>query len=97
MLVSLMTVGLALPAHAGYREQAQRMHERLTGVPPSATVLQQMQDAIDPGQPGTPNDAAVLAMDNVNFYNVTLKNFAAPWTNRDQSVFVPLNDYIATV
>jgi hypothetical protein len=26
-----------------------------------------------------------------------LKNFAAPWTNRDQSVFVPLNDYIATV
>jgi hypothetical protein len=36
-------------------------------------------------------------MDNVNFYNVTLKNFAAPWTNRDQSVFVPLNDYIATV
>ena len=32
-----------------------------------------------------------------NFYNVTLKNFAAPWTNRDRSVFVPLNDYIATV
>ena len=29
-----------------------------------------------------------------NFYAVTLKNFAAPWTNRDQSVFVPLNDYI---
>src|SRR5690606_14341724 len=29
--------------------------------------------------------------------NVTLKNFAAPWTNRAQSVFVPLNDYIATV
>ncbi len=22
---------------------------------------------------------------------------AAPWTNRDQSVFVPLNDYTATV
>jgi hypothetical protein len=28
---------------------------------------------------------------------VTLKNFAAPWTNREQNVFVPLNDYIATV
>lgn len=41
--------------------------------------------------------AAYLAMENRNFYNVTLKNFAAPWTNRDQSVFVPLNDYIATV
>jgi hypothetical protein len=36
-------------------------------------------------------------MDNKYFYNVTLKNFAAPWTNRDRSVFVPLNDYIATV
>ena len=36
-------------------------------------------------------------MDNVNFYNVTLKNFAAPWTNREQSIFVPFNDYIATV
>jgi hypothetical protein len=31
------------------------------------------------------------------FYNVTLKNFATPWTNRDQSVFEPLNDYTATV
>ena len=36
-------------------------------------------------------------MENSAFYDVTLKNFAAPWTNRDQSVFVPLNDYTATV
>jgi hypothetical protein len=26
-----------------------------------------------------------------------VKNFAAPWTNRDQNAFVPLNDYTATV
>ena len=32
-----------------------------------------------------------------SFYNVTLKNIATPWTNRDQSVFAPLNDYVATV
>jgi hypothetical protein len=31
------------------------------------------------------------------FYNVTLKNFAAPWTNEEQTVFTPLNDYSATV
>ena len=31
------------------------------------------------------------------FYNVTLKNFVTPWTNRDQTVFAPLNDYTATV
>jgi hypothetical protein len=41
--------------------------------------------------------AAQLAMANKNFYNVTLKNFVAPWTSRDRSVFVPLNDYTATV
>ena len=32
-----------------------------------------------------------------HFYNVTLKNFVTPWTNRDQTVFAPLNDYTATV
>ncbi len=49
------------------------------------------------GITGTPIDAAYQAMDNPNFYNVTLKNFAAPWTNREQDAFVPLNDYTATV
>jgi hypothetical protein len=36
-------------------------------------------------------------MDNPAFYSVTLKNFVTPWTNRDQTVFAPLNDYTATV
>ena len=43
------------------------------------TVLQQMTDMVDPNQPLTASDAAYLAMDNPAFYNVTLKNFAAPW------------------
>jgi len=94
LLVGLLAAGLMTPAHAGPREQAQRMHERLAGVPPTDLVLQDMQSLISAGNATA---AAGLAMDNVNFYNVTLKNFAAPWTNRDQSVFVPLNDYIATV
>ncbi len=97
LLVVLLSAILIAPAHAGYREQAKRVHDRLAGVPPSEAVLQQMEDAINPALPGNATTAAYIAMDNVNFYNVTLKNFAAPWTNRDQSVFVPLNDYIATV
>ena len=97
VVVALVTLGMMAPAHAGYREQAKRMHDRLAGVPPTAAVLQQMEDAINPTLPGSAVSAAFIAMDNVNFYNVTLKNFAAPWTNRDQSVFVPLNDYVATV
>ena len=47
--------------------------------------------------PGNPAAAANIAMNNPNFYAVTLKNFAAPWTNRDQSAFVPLNDYVTLV
>lgn len=96
-LATLLSAVVVLPANAGYREQAKQLHDRLAGVPPSETVLQQMQDAIDPALPGNATTAAGIAMDDVNFYNVTLKNFAAPWTNRDRSLFVPLNDYIATV
>jgi hypothetical protein len=105
LLVGLVTASLAAPASAGYREQAKRIHDRLAGVPPTDEILQDMENALDPALPcdaglTTSCDvrgAADIAMQNVNFYNVTLKNFAAPWTNRDQSVFVPLNDYIATV
>ena len=105
VLVGLLTISLAAPAYAGYREQAKRIHDRLAGVPPTEQVLDDMENALDPAltcRAGlttacTASGAADIAMQNVNFYNVTLKNFAAPWTNRDQSVFVPLNDYIATV
>ena len=91
----LSSISIAL---AGPREQAQRIHDRLAGVPPEADVLESMRAEIaaDPAGDG-PINAAMIAMDNPNFYAVTLKNFAAPWTNRDQDVFVPLNDYILTV
>jgi len=97
LLLGMLSASLVTTANAGPREQAKRIHDRLAGVPPTETVLQAMETEVDSGQPGSAIDAAYRAMDNPNFYNVTLKNFAAPWTNRDQSVFVPLNDYIATV
>ena len=76
------------------REQARRIHDRLTGLPPSNNVLDQMESLIVSGDA---EGAAHLAMDNPAFYNITLKNYVAPWTNEEQSVFVPLNDYTATV
>lgn len=94
IIVGLLTAGFLSPALAGPREQAKRIHDRLAGVPPTDSVLQQMQNEI---ASGNANGAADMAMDNVSFYNVTLKNFATPWTNRDRSVFAPLNDYVATV
>ncbi len=93
-------VCLAIVAHgtasAGEleRRQAKRIHDRLAGVPPSSTVLNDMEAAI---MSGDATGAAKMAMDNSAFYNVTLKNFAAPWTNEEQTLFVPLNDYTATV
>lgn len=75
------------------------MYERLTGTPPSEGLLTQLEDMIeDSGLTATAHfiiDPGQLH--SRNFYSVTLKNFAAPWTNRDQSVFAPLNDYTATV
>ncbi|HXV39637.1 MAG TPA: hypothetical protein VD701_01585 [Steroidobacteraceae bacterium] len=84
----------AAAAGAGPREQARRMHDRIAGVPPSDAVLSAMQSEIAAGRL---QQAALMAMDNPAFYSVTLKNLATPWTNRDQTVFAPLNDYTATV
>ena len=70
------------------------MHDRLAGVPPGNLVLGNMENAIISGNPEA---AALMAMDNSAFYNVTLKNFATPWTNEEQTLFAPLNDYTATV
>lgn len=84
----------AADANAGAREQARRMHDRIAGVPPSAAVLDAMEASI---QGGNALAAANLAMENSAFYNVTLKNFVTPWTNEEQTVFAPLNDYTATV
>jgi hypothetical protein len=71
-------------------DQATRIYNRIAGVPPSAAQLSTMTatDAVS---------AALVATNDPAFYNNTIRNLAAPWTNRDQSVFVPLNDYTATV
>ena len=84
----------AAVAQAGPREQAKRMHDRIAGVPPSDAVLNAMEADIAAGRT---QQAALRAMDDPAFYSVTLKNLVTPWTNRDQTVFAPLNDYTATV
>ena len=89
----LFSIGLS-SVQAGPREQAKRIHERLAAVPPSETVLSDMASQI---VAGNSIGAAMTAMENGDFYNVILKNFVAPWTNEAESVFVPLNDYTATV
>lgn len=94
MLLGVFFASAAYAVPHGPREQAKRIHDRIAGVPPSGTDLVYMADKISDG---FPLEAAQRAIENSNFYNVTLKTHVAPWTNRDQSLFVPLNDYIATV
>ncbi|MEJ2132484.1 MAG: hypothetical protein P8Y95_12920, partial [Gammaproteobacteria bacterium] len=92
--VSILVLAIAPGLHAGPREQAKRIHDRLAGVPPSPAVLDAMEQDIVGGNPLA---AAFTAMDHPDFLRVTLKNFVTPWTNRESDVFAPLNDYTATV
>ena len=93
VLVLVFSAGASL-TYAGPREQAKQIHDRLAGVPPSDTVIDSMAAKISGGD-GI--GAAYEAMENQAFYNTTLREFASPWTNREQSVYVDLNDSIATV
>lgn len=97
VVVTLLLSLCATSAWADARDQAKRIHDRIAGVPPDETTLATMAGLLGSADPQDHVAAAMMATDAPEFYNVTLKNFAAPWTNRDQSVFVPLNDYIATI
>ena len=91
----LLTLALSAGnSYAGAREQALQIHNRIAGVPPSPSVLAQMTAEISASRV---SNAVSIAMENEAFYSVTLKNLATPWTNRDRTVFAPLNDYTATV
>jgi hypothetical protein len=98
---SLAMLALGQQAFAGplERAQAHRMYNRLTGTLPSPTLLDELEtQVVNNGLVNT----ALYIMDrnsprSKDFYSVTLKNFATPWTNRDQTIFAPLNDYTATV
>ncbi|MEL7538338.1 MAG: hypothetical protein AAFZ58_02905 [Pseudomonadota bacterium] len=91
---TLTLCAVATSSMAGPREQAKRMHDRLVGTPPSAAVLDSMAAKIGAGDA---IGAAYDAMQDPNFYNTTVRELATPWTNRDQSVYAPLNDSTATV
>jgi hypothetical protein len=106
IFIGLLSISGSLQADG--REQAKRIHDRLTGVPPSEAMLAAMEYAID--IQGSSALAAQYAMDGApvlsgnpevaatgQFYSTTLKNWVTPWTNEAGDPFAPLNDYSATV
>jgi hypothetical protein len=92
--IALALIAQIAAAGPAERAQAKRMYDAIAGVPPDDTTLATMETDIVNGDAV---GAALLATDDPAFYNVTLKNLVTPWTNRDQTVFAPLNDYTATV
>jgi len=88
---ALALFGANADAQAVNATQATRIYNRIAGIPPTPAELQQMLAA------ASPTAAALIATNDPKFLNDTIRNMAAPWTNRAQSVFVPLNDYTATV
>jgi hypothetical protein len=88
---ALALFSAAADAQTVTASQATRIYNRIAGIPPTAAELAQMQSA------ASPTAAALIATNDPKFLNDTIRNMAAPWTNRNQSVFVPLNDYTATV
>jgi hypothetical protein len=108
LVVILSLSSISQVSVADSREQAKRIHDRLTGVPPTEAVLNDMASQIGSGDAFgaamkilSPSTAGSLENEYrksaKNFYSVTLKNMVTPWTNEAQTVFEPLNDYTATV
>jgi hypothetical protein len=94
VLLSLLLSSVSVAFAQTSRERAKTIHDRLTGVPATEADLGQMESM-------QAEQAAIYAIttgeNSRHFATVTLKNFAAPWTNRDQTAFVPLNDYTTLV
>ena len=104
ILISVSNVGAVT-----LRDQFKRIHDRIAAVHPDETILLAMETACTTADSSVNfsdsatwstacyDAAANVAVEHPGFYNVTLKNMVAPWTNEAQTVFEPLNDYTATV
>ena len=109
VLFSYIALGISTANAITLHDQFKRIHDRIAGVHPDASTLSAMETAcigadsnVDTGVSSTWSSACYIAAANIalehpDFYNVTLKNMATPWTNEAQSVFEDLNDYSATV
>ena len=84
LLAALLALTIALPAAAGPREQARRIHDRIAGVPPSASVLQQVTQSSINGLPSTATAGIMTS-------RAAAKAFFIAGTNRAMFRFTLLN------
>ncbi len=78
------------------RQKAQEIFSRLTGVkaPIDHPTLKDMEAKL---KQNDPMGAAGLALSHPNFYNITMRDFAARMSNREETIVTPLNDFITTM
>ncbi len=98
LLIILVLPTLVFATEA--RLKAWDIHNRIAGVPPmpGSSTLNQMESLINqfPGERGL-EEAAKVAIESRYFYEVVLKNFFKPFTNRERSKSTDLNDMVATL
>lgn len=94
LIIGFCIIFYCLQVEASSLEQAKRLHDRIVGVPASDIILNEMVVLLNNGQT---IEAAYKAMESEHFYSTTLKLLATPWTNEDQDILSPLNDYSATI
>ena len=94
-LLGAFLFGLLVAGHAyaGARDQAYRVFSRLAGVPPTTSQLDELEGLV---QAGNLSGVAQAAVDTDQFLEVTVRDFLASFTDRDQSPRVEYNDFIAT-
>src|ERR1700754_5232760 len=92
-LISLLGSTVAAAQTPSPAQQGVLLYTRITGVPPTGANLTTVTNSANGGDFA---GVATLAVQQPQFYNVTLRNIFAAESNRDNSVFVPLNDYIVT-
>lgn len=78
------------------RQLALRLFRRLNGIPLqlSDARLARMEQFITEGKL---KEAAAVATEDASFYRLTVKHFAGRLSNREESPYVPLNDFSAMV
>ena len=92
--MAFLAVALSAPVFADEKDQAYRLHNRLTCEAPSKEVWDQMTDLI---KKNDSEGAARIAAQNRGFLECTVKQWCSVQTNKDQKLNVKLNDYCATV
>jgi len=73
---------------------ALQLYQRIAGTMPSSSVLNSMKSKLVEGRP---DEAAFIALNDLNFYRETLKTMFEVDSNREKSNFEPLNDFTAGI